>query len=233
VFVAEFLGRKDLELRSGQLAVIVGNHRHGGQGPSCTLTWNRDMGDLRADIISTLGLSAPDELKLVEECRLQGLPREYGCSDASTGMEVCRVYNISPQDVLFKWEAIKFNSRTNALSELQMPFNMSSIEAIKQELNRNMAAAAKAAAPRQNKRGALVQRGSRIPPMARQTLQKAARVEQDAGPSSVDVVVSNIVKPCIPILANSGSISHPFSDRYMFEKISERSESMSCLTVAM
>jgi hypothetical protein len=112
---------------------------------------------------------------------------------------------------------------------------MSSIEAIKQELNRTMATAAKATASRQNKRGLVAQRG-RIPPMARQMIQKAARVEQDAGPSSVDVVVTNAVKPCTSAPVQYGSISLIFFfllDRYMFEKVLERSESRSRLVIVL
>ncbi len=54
------------------------------------------------------------------------------------GISVCQLYNMPPQDLLWKWEAIRFKGNS-LLSASENPiFNMDSITAIKAQLTREL-----------------------------------------------------------------------------------------------
>jgi DNA polymerase alpha subunit B len=54
-----------------------------------------------------------------------------------TGVSICQIYNLDPQDLLWKWEALNFRT-SNTRSEIS-PFTLDSVAALKETLRRNLA----------------------------------------------------------------------------------------------
>ncbi|KAI0689714.1 DNA polymerase alpha/epsilon subunit B-domain-containing protein [Cytidiella melzeri] len=153
----------------------------------------------RQQLRATFGASLEDDL--LEQCA-----------------EICKNNNITGEDVYYKWQAISYNTK-------QLVLNKDSVRAIKEELERD---AAKVKAQRAQLKsnlggtlkrnlGALGRVGAKVDPFSNKTASKTAAPTKTesrtvAGPSKVRIT--------------RGKEPIPRTYRYMYEKISDRSEAL-------
>ncbi|KAF9464138.1 DNA polymerase alpha subunit B [Collybia nuda] len=165
--------------------------------------------NLKEKVSAIFGSSVVEDEKLLEEC-----------------VSICQIYNLDPQDLLWKWEALNFRT-SNTLSEIS-PFTMDSIGALKETLRRNLAKEA-------------AKKPQRINPMGQKAAINLTRTRapvQAAKIKNMDMSSARSVqvKPEESVAGPSKvSFKGPKMDassrkdrayRYMYEKISERSEAL-------
>ena len=161
---------------------------------------------------------------------------------SSLGINICKMFDLTPEDLSYKWEALSYNS-THTLNV----FTMESAAALKAKIHQDLAKEnAKKQKGRARLAGGVIR--SRAPVMkashpramasSSSTSTTGGTVKEEvkmegiiAGPSSVD-----FKRPIVdPTSKTNRACKHPvdwsispylrhFVDRYMYEKVIERSE---------
>lgn len=96
---------------------------------------------LREQITDKFGDVVASDENLLVECTpfIFNASRQRVQPDASTsGMSMCQIYNITPEDLFYKWEASKFNTRS-LRSDVEPIFSMEVANALKKELQQKLA----------------------------------------------------------------------------------------------
>ncbi|KAG7094228.1 hypothetical protein E1B28_007834 [Marasmius oreades] len=168
------------------------------------------------EIASRLGYEVASDPKLLEECLL-----------------ICRIYNLTPEQLQFKWEAATFSS-TPARAHEAARFTIDSLAGVKAQIKREMNQNSATRARSRNFSGAAVVNRTRLPQFMHQNIRKnAGRV----GIGEVQVKAETGLEP-MSLAGPSRSTSKvafkgPKMDAssrknrgylYMYEKLSERSE---------
>ncbi|KAF8349223.1 DNA polymerase alpha/epsilon subunit B-domain-containing protein [Amanita rubescens] len=155
-------------------------------------------GDLKQGLISTFGDVVASDNDLMQQC-----------------ISVCQLYNLPPEDLLWKWEAIRFKPNSLLSASENPTFNMESIAAIKGQLTREL------------------KEGSKRKPQVRPNqFVFPANLQRSRFTSRSHVVKT---EPSDVHLSGSAAVDFrgPRTDeaskkrrayRYMYEKITERSE---------
>lgn len=128
------------------------------------------------EIARRLGDEVASDPKLMEECACRTLsPSMFAnLQSFTTGLSICRIYNLTPEQLQFKWEAATF-SATPARAHEAARFTMDSLAGvkaqIKRELNRSSTGRAQ---PRAFGGTASINR-ARLPQFMAQNIRNAAR----------------------------------------------------------
>ncbi|KII90842.1 hypothetical protein PLICRDRAFT_137336 [Plicaturopsis crispa FD-325 SS-3] len=170
---------------------------------------------LRAELVNSFGEQFGSDDALCTEC-----------------INICQNFNISPEDLLYKWEAFSFSAtRTGPVI-----FNLDQALALKRQIQRDMAAETKKAQQAAQARPHLANfgrgRGSRPSGLERMAFGKASPTPASTRSSNLagdDRPRTNFAGPSK--VAYNGPKQDEASRkkrnyRYMYEKVSERSEAL-------
>lgn len=194
-----------------------------------------DRQTLRRQINSHFGDLLDD--KLVEDCTTYAFPLTRRADSRILGITLCQHYGITGEDLLFKWEAMSFGISPRV-------FNAETIPALKQHIQRELAKQNAKKLHAKSTTSGLMSRNlnARVAPSPAshtplRPKPNALGASSDAsaaspfvaGPSRVQLVVPNMDEPgkrrrrCKYRTAYSHCLLTGFADRYMYEKLSERS----------
>lgn len=165
----------------------------------------------REAIVEQFNLSSPEDDKVISECQ-----------------EVCRVYNITPINLFYKWEALQFNASSKAA--VSPHFNMDAVGALKAQMQRELAATS---SMKKQARGGPPQRFGPGAQRPRQTLTGMANKAVSGAASSGGLKGLSAVKQESGASAG-GQAAVQFVDltpkdashRYMFESLNERGNAL-------
>ncbi|KAK0464553.1 DNA polymerase alpha subunit B [Desarmillaria tabescens] len=148
--------------------------------------------------------------KLIEEC-----------------VSMCKIYQQSPEDLFYKWESIHLNLSSH--SEIRAPFTMDSVASLKASLNRGLATGSKKAQPKQK----TMRGGRNLNPAFATRYSGAAShgTAVKAEPDAMDVDIPSRVSAAVTFKGPKEDIASRKrrAYRYMYEKVSERSEGKALL----
>jgi DNA polymerase alpha subunit B len=94
-----------------------------------------DIEDLKKGLCKEFGDGAALDGKVMQECT-RFYSNRFLLTSSSIGITLCQMYNMTPKDLLWKWEAIKFG-RQSPLSEVSV-FDMDCIVAVKAQITRDL-----------------------------------------------------------------------------------------------
>ncbi|KAF9269284.1 DNA polymerase alpha, subunit B [Marasmius fiardii PR-910] len=175
-------------------------------------------GSISQEISRRLGDEVASNPKLLEEC-----------------LSICRIYNLTPEQLQFKWEAATFSSMPARAHEAAR-FTMDSLAGVKAQIKREMNQNSTAKAQPRNFVGAAAVNRSRLPQFMAQNMRMnvgrggAGEVKIKAEPSG-GLEPASLAGPSRPPskVVFKGPKTDAFSRknrayRYMYEKLSQRSE---------
>ncbi|KAF8636025.1 hypothetical protein AX15_000185 [Amanita polypyramis BW_CC] len=155
----------------------------------------------------------------------QGLVKAFGDSVASNDellkecISICQLYKLKPENLLWKWEANKFSGSTRLVSEISV-FNMDSIASIKSQITRELRESSKRKQQtRPNVFSANLQR-------PRFTANSAKSMPAVIKTETGDVDVGGSVGVSFRGPRSDDASKKRRTYRYMYEKVSERSEAL-------
>ena len=95
--------------------------------------------DYRQELINLFGDALAKEDQLVDECGSSSMLADRSLTHFE-GINMCQMFNVSPNDLFYKWEAYNYSNARVALSE----FNLDSALALKAQMQRSVAVHASA-----------------------------------------------------------------------------------------
>ncbi len=157
---------------------------------------------------------------------------------------MCKIYQQTPEDLFYKWESIHLN--LSSRSEIRPPFTMDSVASLKASLNRGLATGSKKAQPKTK----TMKGGRNLNPAfaARYSGATSHGTTVKTEPDAMIVDIPSRASAAVTFKGPKEDMTYrkrrackfatysPYrearmtlADRYMYEKVSERSEGMALL----
>jgi len=90
--------------------------------------------EISDEIASRMGEKVASDSKLLAECALCFYMLKLMSLTSSAGVNICRIYNLTPETLQFKWEASTFSATPARAHETRFTFD--SLQMVRQQINR-------------------------------------------------------------------------------------------------
>ncbi|KAL0580868.1 DNA-directed DNA polymerase alpha subunit pol12 [Marasmius crinis-equi] len=159
-------------------------------------------------------------------------PRMIDRDGSRTGVSLCKIYNLTPEQLQFKWEAATFSAAPQRAHEAAR-FTMDSLAGVRAQIKREMAQSNTSKVQPRNFSGAAAVNRARLPQFMARNMGNAGRagtgevqVKAEPGLDSMSLAGPSRVSSKVvfkgPKMDASSRKKRGY--RYMYEKLNERSE---------